>query len=221
MSKLLIVDDEAGIREVIREYAQHKHNFDVDEAQDGIQALTLVNENMYDLIVLDIMMPNMDGFSFMRELRRFRDVPVIMLSARGQEYDKLLGFELGVDDYVVKPFSPNELMARIQAVLKRHETPQANVYVFDGLRVDVSARNVYLDDVKINLTPKEFDLLVFMIRHKNTALARELILENVWNYTYFGDDRTIDTHIKMLRRNLKTYRHFIVTVRGTGYNFEV
>jgi two-component system response regulator ResD len=221
MSKLLIVDDEAGIREVIREYAQLKHQFDVDEAKDGREALDKVRQNSYDLIVLDIMMPNMDGFTFMREMKRLADIPVIMLSARGQEYDKLLGFELGVDDYVVKPFSPNELMARVQAVLKRHESPQALQYQFEGLTIDVSGRNVLVDDRRLALTPKEFDLLLYLVRHKNKALSREILLENVWNYTYFGDDRTIDTHVKMLRRNLGKYRNFIVTVRGTGYKFEV
>jgi two-component system, OmpR family, response regulator ResD len=221
MTKILIVDDEAGIREVIREYAQLKHHFHVTEASNGQEALNQVMKDHFDLIVLDIMMPVMDGFTFVREMRKHKMIPVIMLSARGQEYDKLMGFELGIDDYVVKPFSPNELMARINAVLKRHAVPTQDEYQFAGLTVDVLARNVFIDQKKVTLTPKEFDLLVFMIRNKNTALSREVLLENVWNYSYFGDDRTIDTHIKMLRRNLGPYRDFIVTVRGLGYKFEV
>lgn len=221
MTKILIVDDEAGIREVIREYAQLKHQFYVEEASNGEEALRKIQTEHFDLIILDIMMPVMDGFTFMHEMKKIKSVPVIMLSARGQEYDKLMGFELGVDDYVVKPFSPNELMARIHAVLKRHAQPSQDAYHFEGLHVDVLARNVYINEKKLALTPKEFDLLVFMIRHKNTALTREVLLENVWNYSYFGDDRTIDTHVKMLRRNLGDYRHLIVTVRGMGYKFEV
>ena len=221
MAKLLIVDDEAKIREVVKEYAMLMHEFEVEEAENGHVALQMVNQNDYDLIVLDIMMPVMDGFTACREIKKIKNIPVIMLSARDEEYDKLHGFDLGVDDYVVKPFSPKELMARINAVLKRNTDKEHNKYQFEGLEVDIDARDVYINKQKITLTPKEFDLLVYLIKNKNTAINREILLEKVWNYSYFGDDRTVDTHIKMLRHNLKEYRKFIVTVRGTGYKFEI
>ncbi len=221
MAKLLIVDDEAKIREVVKEYAMLMHEYEVEEAENGHVALQMVNQNDYDLIVLDIMMPVMDGFTACREIKKVKNIPVIMLSARDEEYDKLHGFDLGVDDYVVKPFSPKELMARINAVLKRNTDKEHNKYQFEGLEVDIDARDVYINKQKITLTPKEFDLLVYLIKNKNTAINREILLEKVWNYSYFGDDRTVDTHIKMLRHNLKEYRKFIVTVRGTGYKFEI
>jgi DNA-binding response OmpR family regulator len=221
MAKLLIVDDEAKIREVVKEYAMLMHEYEVEEAENGHVALQMVNQNDYDLIVLDIMMPVMDGFTACREIKKIKNIPVIMLSARDEEYDKLHGFDLGVDDYVVKPFSPKELMARINAVLKRNTDKEHNKYQFEGLEVDIDARDVYINKQKITLTPKEFDLLVYLIKNKNTAINREILLEKVWNYSYFGDDRTVDTHIKMLRHNLKEYRKFIVTVRGTGYKFEI
>jgi two-component system, OmpR family, response regulator ResD len=221
MAKLLIVDDEAKIREVVKEYAMLIHEYEVDEAENGFIALQKVIKNDYDLIVLDIMMPVMDGFTACKEIKKIKNIPVIMLSARDEEYDKLHGFDLGVDDYVVKPFSPKELMARINAVIKRNSEKEHNRYVFESLDVDIDARDVFIDKQKITLTPKEFDLLVYLIRNKNTAINREMLLEKVWNYSYFGDDRTVDTHIKMLRHNLKEYRKFIVTVRGTGYKFEV
>ena len=221
MAKLLIVDDEAKIREVVKEYAMLMHEYEVEEAENGHVALQMVNQNDYDLIVLDIMMPVMDGFTACREIKKVKNIPVIMLSARDEEYDKLHGFDLGVDDYVVKPFSPKELMARINAVLKRNTDKEHNKYQFEGLEVDIDARDVYINKQKITLTPKEFDLLVYLIKNKNTAITREILLEKVWNYSYFGDDRTVDTHIKMLRHNLKEYRKFIVTVRGTGYKFEI
>ena len=221
MAKLLIVDDEAKIREVVKEYAMLMHEYEVEEAENGHVALQMVNQNDYDLIVLDIMMPVMDGFTACREIKKIKNIPVIMLSARDEEYDKLHGFDLGVDDYVVKPFSPKELMARINAVLKRNTDKEHNKYQFEGLEVDIDARDVYINKQKITLTPKEFDLLVYLIKNKNTAINREILLEKVWNYSYFGDDRTVDTHIKMLRHNLKEYRKFIVTVRGTVYKFEI
>ena len=221
MAKLLIVDDEAKIREVVKEYAMLMHEYEVEEAENGHVALQMVNQNDYDLIVLDIMMPVMDGFTACREIKKIKNIPVIMLSARDEEYDKLHGFDLGVDDYVVKPFSPKELMARINAVLKRNTDKEHNKYQFEGLEVDIDARDVFINKQKITLTPKEFDLLVYLIKNKNTAINREILLEKVWNYSYFGDDRTVDTHIKMLRHNLKEYRKFIVTVRGTGYKFEI
>ncbi len=220
MPRLLIVDDEVKIREVVKEYAILS-GYDVVEANDGVEAIERFQESHFDCVVLDIMMPRMDGYSTCREMRKIRRVPIIMLSARHEEYDKLLGFELGVDDYVVKPFSPKELMARINVVIDRNTEKAQTSYDFEGLNVNVDARVVSVDGEKILLTPKEFDLLLYLIINKNTAIHREVLLENVWNYNYFGDDRTVDTHIKMLRHNLGEYRKFIVTVRGTGYKFEV
>jgi two-component system, OmpR family, response regulator ResD len=220
MAKLLIVDDEFNIRHVVKEYAL-ANNHDIDEAENGADALRKVTQTDYDVVILDIMMPKMDGFTACREIKKVKDVPIIILSARQEEYDKLKGFELGVDDYVIKPFSPKELMARINVVIGRHKNSANTILAFGGLSVDEAARNVYIDEVRINLTPKEFDLLLYMIKNKNVALSREVLLENVWNYTFFGDDRTVDTHIKMLRHSLKHYRDYIKTVRGMGYKFEV
>lgn len=220
MAKLLIVDDEFNIRHVVKEYAM-ANNHDIDEADNGAEALRKVAQTDYDVIILDIMMPKMDGFTACREIKKVKDVPIIILSARQEEYDKLKGFELGVDDYVIKPFSPKELMARINVVIGRHKNANNTILAFGGLSVDEAARNVYIDEVRINLTPKEFDLLLYMIKNKNIALSREVLLENVWNYTFFGDDRTVDTHVKMLRHSLKHYRDYIKTVRGMGYKFEV
>lgn len=220
MAKLLIVDDEFNIRHVVKEYAL-ANNHDIDEADNGADALRKVAQTDYDVIILDIMMPKMDGFTACREIKKVKDVPIIILSARQEEYDKLKGFELGVDDYVIKPFSPKELMARINVVIGRHKSASNTILAFGGLSVDEAARNVYIDEVRINLTPKEFDLLLYLIKNKNVALSREVLLENVWNYTFFGDDRTVDTHVKMLRHSLKHYRDYIKTVRGMGYKFEV
>ncbi|MBE6035056.1 response regulator transcription factor [Aminipila sp.] len=222
MSKLLIVDDEIKIREVIREYAEF-NNHEVDEAADGMEAIGLCKLNDYDLIILDVMMPKLDGFSTCKELRKFKDTPVIMLSARGEEYDKLFGFELGVDDYVVKPFSPKELMARVHAVLARKSFAQMaeqEVLNFKGLSINIPARTVLVDGEKIELTPKEYDLLFYLAKNCNLALSRDKLLSDIWGYDFFGDDRTIDTHIKNLRNNLGPYRDFIVTLRGVGYKFE-
>ncbi|QAT43549.1 response regulator transcription factor [Aminipila luticellarii] len=222
MSKLLVVDDEVKIREVIREYAEF-NNYEVDEAADGMEAIGLCKLNEYDLIILDVMMPKLDGFSTCKELRKFKDTPVIMLSARGEEYDKLFGFELGVDDYVVKPFSPKELMARVHAVLTRKASAQPeeqDVLNFKGLSINIPARTVLVDGEKIELTPKEYDLLFYLAKNCNLALSRDKLLSDIWGYDFFGDDRTIDTHIKNLRNNLGPYRDFIVTLRGVGYKFE-
>ncbi len=222
MSKLLIVDDEIKIREVIREYAEF-NGYEVDEAADGMEAIGLCKLNEYDLIILDVMMPKLDGFSTCKELRKFKDTPVIMLSARGEEYDKLFGFELGVDDYVVKPFSPKELMARVHAVLARKASVQLaeqDVLNFKGLAINIPARTVLVDGEKIELTPKEYDLLFYLAKNCNLALSRDKLLSDIWGYDFFGDDRTIDTHIKNLRNNLGPYRDFIVTLRGVGYKFE-
>ena len=222
MKRLLIVDDEEKIREVIKEYAEFS-GYEADEAADGMTAIGLVKLNDYDLIIMDVMMPKLDGFSAIKEIQKFKNVPVIMLSARGEEYDKLFGFELGVDDYVVKPFSPKELMARVNAVLSRVENKDKNTVIieqYDGLEVNVAARSVSVDGKKIELTPKEYDLLFYMIKNKNIALSREQLLEDIWGFDFYGDDRTIDTHVKNLRNNLGPYRDFIVTLRGVGYKFE-
>ncbi len=222
MYKLLVVDDEPKIREIIREYAEFA-GYEVDEAEDGMVALGLCKLNDYDLIVMDIMMPKLDGFSACKEIKKIKDIPMIMLSARGEEYDKLFGFELGIDDYVVKPFSPKELMARINVVITRHKgASQAaqSVLKFEGLEINVPARTVSVDGKRVELTPKEYDLLFYLIENKNIALSRDKLLSDIWGYDFFGDDRTIDTHIKNLRNNLGEYRKFIVTLRGVGYKFE-
>lgn len=223
MAKLLIVDDEQKIREVIREYSEF-NGYEVEEAADGMTAVGLCKLNNYDLIILDVMMPKLDGFSACKEIKKHKDIPIIMLSARSEEYDKLFGFELGIDDYVVKPFSPKELMARINAVLMRRSrqfpAAPAGTIDFDGLSVNIAARTVYVDGEKIELTPKEYDLLFYLIENRNIALSRNKLLQDIWGYDFFGDDRTIDTHIKNLRNNLGPYRDYIVTLRGVGYKFE-
>lgn len=221
MTRLLICDDEKNIREVVHEYAI-LNGYEADEASDGMEALDLVNKNDYDCVILDIMMPKLDGFSACKQIKKIKNIPIIMLSARQEEYDKLFGFELGVDDYVVKPFSPKELMARVKVVLDRSGKQKNKILSFDDgkLVIDVSGRSVSVDGEKVNLTPKEIDLLLYMTDNLNTALSRTKLLEEVWNYDYFGDDRTVDTHIKMLRKNLGPYRDHIVTVRGMGYKFE-
>lgn len=222
MSKILIVDDEVNIRRVVKEYAEFE-GYGVAEAENGMEAIELVKENDYDLIVMDVMMPKLDGFSTCKEIKKYKTIPVIMLSARGEEYDKLFGFELGIDDYVVKPFSPKELMARIKAVIKRNSRTESEVpdkFTFDGLEIDIAGREVYVDGHKASMTPKEYDLLFFLVKNKNLAMTRDRLLEEVWGYDFFGDDRTVDTHIKMLRNSLGPYRKFIVTLRGMGYKFE-
>lgn len=221
--KVLIVDDEEMIRGVLKEYIEFEGN-EAYEAADGMEAVRLCRDNDYDVILMDVMMPKLDGFSAVKEIKKFKDIPVIMLSARGEEYDKLFGFEIGVDDYVTKPFSPKEVMARINAVTKRHsaagENANPDVYKFEGLTVDMVGRNVYVDGEKAELTPKEYEILFYFIKNKGIALTREKLLYDVWGFDFYGDDRTVDTHIKMLRANLKQYRKFIVTLRGLGYKFE-
>ena len=227
MNKLLVVDDEQRIREMIRKYAEFE-GYEVEEAQDGMQAVTMCRSNDYDLIVMDVMMPVLDGFSASREILKQKSIPIIMLSARGEEYDKLHGFETGVDDYVVKPFSPKELMMRIHAVLKRTHRIKANenaerpkaVFKYEGLQVDFTARVVTIDNNRIDMTPKEYALLFYFIKNKGIALTREMLIKNVWGYDFYGDDRTLDTHIKLLRKSLKEYSRLIVTLRGVGYRFE-
>lgn len=224
MYKLLVVDDEAKIREVIREYSEF-NGYEVTEAEDGMTAVGLCKLNDYDLIIMDIMMPKLDGFSACKEIKKIKDIPIIMLSARSEEYDKLFGFELGIDDYVIKPFSPKELMARVQAVLARRsstDTPETpEVMEFGGLTINIPSRIVTVDGERIDLTPKEYDLLFYLVENKNIALSRDKLLSDIWGYDFFGDDRTIDTHIKNLRNSLGPYRDYIVTLRGVGYKFEV
>lgn len=226
MYRILVVDDEENIREVIKEYAEFEGH-QVSEACDGMQAVEMVKNNDYDIIIMDVMMPRLDGYSACKEIRKIKQIPVLMLSARGEEYDKLFGFELGIDDYVVKPFSPKEVMARVNAIVKRNSgaaaaaaAPAPETVKFGGLEINFTSRDVYIDGVKANLTPKEYDLLFYLVRNKNIALTRNKLLEEVWGYDFFGDDRTIDTHIKMLRNNLGPYRNYIVTLRGMGYKFE-
>ena len=223
MAKILIVDDEAKIREVIREYAQF-NKYETDEAEDGMQAVGKCLNNDYDLIIMDIMMPRLDGYSACKEIRKQKDIPIIMLSARGEEYDKLFGFELGIDDYVVKPFSPKELMARVAAVLARKqrsaEAAKQTLLVSEGLEVNTDSRTVTVDGVKVDCTLKEYEILAYLMRNKNIALSRDRMLQDIWGYDFFGDDRTIDTHIKNLRGRLGKYRDKITTVRGVGYKFE-
>ena len=222
MYKLLVVDDEPKIREVIREYAEF-NGYEVTEAEDGMSAVGLCKLNKYDLVILDIMMPKLDGFTACKEIKKISDVPIIMLSARGEEYDKLFGFELGIDDYIVKPFSPKELMARVNVVLERRNSvskDNSSVLTFDGLEINIAARTVSVDGKRVELTPKEYDLLFYLIKNKNIALSRDKLLSDIWGYDFFGDDRTIDTHIKNLRNNLGPYRDFIVTLRVVGYKFE-
>ncbi len=222
--KVLVVDDEEMIRNVLREYIEFDGG-EAFEAADGMEAVKMCKDNDYDIILMDIMMPKLDGFSAVKEIKKTKNIPVIMLSARGEEYDKLFGFEIGADDYVTKPFSPKELIARIHAVLKRNEQKKeeqsADVVQFEGLTIDMAGRNVYVDGEKAELTPKEYEILFYFVKNKGIALTREKLLMDVWGFDFYGDDRTVDTHIKMLRSNLKQYRKFIVTLRGLGYKFEV
>lgn len=220
MSKLLIVDDEFRIRELIKKYAIYE-GYQVSEAENGIEAVNLCKTNQFDLIVMDIMMPQLDGFSAVEQIRKSENTPIIMLSALGEEYDRIKGFELGVDDYVVKPFSPKELMLRINAVIKRcSKSENTDQFIYKDLCVDFSARTVEINGERINMTPKEYDLFFFMVKNKGLALTRETLISKVWGYDFFGDDRTLDTHIKLLRKSLKEYAGLVVTLRGVGYRFE-
>ncbi|MGN0745699.1 MAG: response regulator transcription factor [Aristaeellaceae bacterium] len=219
---LLVVDDESRIRDLIRKYAVFE-GYEVEEAADGMAAIDMCRTRHYDLIIMDVMMPELDGFSACREIRKTSQVPMIMLSARGEEYDRIHGFELGVDDYVVKPFSPRELMMRVGAILKRSGTvaePVKDVVTIGGLTVDFTARMVTLNGEPVDLSPKEYDLLFYMVRNRGIALTREKLISEVWGYDFFGDDRTLDTHIKLLRRRLGDMADRITTLRGVGYRFE-
>ncbi len=221
MAKLLIVDDEQKIREMIRKYAVFEGH-QVFEASDGFTAVQMAEENNYDLIIMDVMMPELDGFSAVKAIRKFKQTPVIMLSARGEEYDRIHGFEVGIDDYVVKPFSVKELMMRVQAILARggNYSNESNTVSFEGLTLDYSARVVTIDGNRVDLSPKEYELLFYLAKNKNIALSRERLITEIWGYDYYGDDRTLDTHIKLLRKSLGKYQKFIVTVRGVGYRFD-
>ncbi len=224
MAKILVVDDEFRIRQIIRKYAEFE-GYEVEEAVDGMQAIEICRKKEFDLIIMDVMMPELDGFSACREIRKFRDTPIIMLSARGEEYDKIHGFELGSDDYVVKPFSPKELMMRVGAVIKRsgstdQKSGKRDVFTYKGLEVDFTARIVTIDGKRVEMTPKEYELFFYMVRNKGIALTRESLISEVWGYDFFGDERTLDTHIKLLRKSLGEYSKCIVTLRGVGYRFE-
>lgn len=224
MYKILTVDDEERIRGLIRKYAEFEGH-EVTEAADGMEAIKLCREQDFDIIIMDIMMPELDGFSACREIRKFKQTPIIMLSARGEEYDKINGFELGIDDYVVKPFSPKELMLRIDAVMKRSKAkaePESTNEIVEigGLKADITARLVYVDGKRVDMSPKEYDLFFYMLKNRNIALSREKLITEVWGYDFYGDDRTLDTHIKLLRKSLGEYSRLIVTLRGVGYRFE-
>ena len=227
MYHILVADDEMRIRSVIRKYAEFEGHT-VTEAGDGMEAVLLCRREKFDIIILDIMMPELDGFSACKEIRKISDTPIIMLSARGEEYDKISGFEAGADDYVVKPFSPRELMLRVEAVLKRSKrtktaAPSENEIVefADGaLRVDLTARIVYIDGKRVEMSPKEYDLFFYLIRNRNIALSREKLISEVWGYDFYGDARTLDTHVKLLRKSLGRFSDYIVTLRGVGYRFE-
>lgn len=217
--KILVCDDEALIRNVIKEYLTLE-NYEVLEAENGLEAIDIIQENDVDLVVMDIMMPKMDGYQAVREIKKIKDVPFIMLSARNEEFDKLIGFDIGIDDYVTKPFSPKELIARIKAVTKRTKGEEAT-YRYETLVLDDLAHEVTIDGEAVVLTPKEYDLLKYFMQNKNIALSRDTILSNIWGYDFYGDERTVDTHVKTLRNNLGRYRDSIKTVRGMGYKFDV
>ncbi len=230
MYNILVVDDESRIRTIIKKYAEFEGHT-VTEAADGMEAVLRCREGGFDIVIMDIMMPELDGFSAVREIRKSSGVPIIMLSARGEEYDKINGFGLGIDDYVVKPFSPKELMMRIEAVMKRVKRgggdapdghrPHEIVEIDDGgLRADITARLVYIDGERVDMSPKEYDLFFYLLANRNIALSRETLLREVWGYDFYGDARTLDTHIKLLRKSLGRYSDRVVTLRGVGYRFE-
>jgi DNA-binding response OmpR family regulator len=225
MVKILIVDDESDIRGVIREYAEFE-GYEAFEAENGMEAVRLCREQDFDIVVMDAMLPKLDGFSACKEIKKVKDIPLLMLSARGEEYDKLFGFEMGVDDYVVKPFSPKELMARVNVIVSRYQGRRAlpgegGQLVFDGLKIDEAGHNVFVDGQKADLTPKEYELLVYLAVNQGIALTRGKLLSALWGYEFLGDDRTVDAQIKLLRSKLGPYRDYIVTLRGVGYKFEV
>ena len=221
MKKILVVDDEEQIRSIIRKYGEFE-GYEIAEAVDGMDAITKVRDMDYDVIIMDVMMPELDGFSACSEIKKIKDIPVIMLSARGEEYDRIHGFEAGVDDYVVKPLSPKELMMRVDVVTSRAkgDNASADIFKYEGLEVNFTARTVSIDGKRIDMSPKEYELLFYLVKNKNIALEREKLITEVWGYDYYGDDRTLDTHIKLLRNSLGEYRKLLVTLRGVGYRFE-
>jgi DNA-binding response OmpR family regulator len=223
MEKILVVDDEEKIRAIIRKYGEFE-GYEVTEACDGMEAIEICKNEDFDVIILDVMMPELDGFSTCGEIKKFKDIPVIMLSARGEEYDRIHGFELGIDDYVVKPFSPKELMMRVKVVIGRNSDKSVQngheIFQKEGLTVDFTSRTVTVNGQRADMSPKEYDLLFYMVKNRNIALSREKLITEVWGYDYYGDDRTLDTHIKLLRSSLGDYRKFLVTLRGVGYRFE-
>jgi two-component system response regulator ResD len=222
-NRILVVDDEEKIRTIIRKYAEFE-GYQVTEAASGMEAVSLCRKQDFDMMIMDIMMPELDGFSAVREIRKRKDIPALMLSARGEEYDKIHGFEVGADDYVVKPFSPRELMMRVNVILQRNGKKDAGVrrvtFTHEGLVVDFTARTVQVDGETVELSPKTYDLLFYLVKNRGIALTREQLISNVWGYDFFGDDRTLDTHVKLLRSSLGKYRDLIVTLRGVGYRFE-
>lgn len=226
MEKILVVDDEEAIRHGIREFAEFE-GYKVVEAGDGSEAVHMCEQENFDLIIMDIMMPKIDGFTAYKEIKKKKDIPVLMLSARGEEYDKLYGFELGIEDYVVKPFSLKELMARVKVIIRRRKSTEEgkagrdrNILEFEGLSMNISGRKVSIRGQRVNMTPKEYDLLFFLASHEDIVFSREELLEQIWGFDFYGDGRTVDSHIKMLRHSLGEYRKFIVTHRGVGYKFE-
>lgn len=221
MYNILIVDDEAKIRELIKKYAVFEGH-KVTEAANGMEAVEICRKQDFDIVIMDVMMPELDGFSACREIKKIKNIPMLMLSARGEEYDKIHGFEIGIDDYVVKPFSPKELMLRIEAIIRRSGklTSENDVVEVDGLKINFTARIVSVDEQKIDMSPKEYDLLFYLVKNRGKALTREQILTEVWGYDYYGDDRTLDTHIKLIRKQLGDYAKCIVTLRGVGYRFD-
>ncbi len=222
MYRILVVDDEQNIRNIVKKYAAFEGH-EITEAENGIQAIEICHKAVFDIIIMDVMMPELDGFSACREIRKFCQTPVLMLSARGEEYDRIHGFEIGVDDYVVKPFSPRELMMRIDAILKRSmraSVPQDDIFEYEKLQINFAAHIVRVNGQKVSLSPKEYELLKYMVKNRNIALSREKLIMDVWGYDFYGDDRTVDTHVKLLRKNLGEYGRLIVTLRGVGYRFE-
>lgn len=223
MKRILVVDDEEKIRTIIRKYGEYE-GYEITEAKDGAEAVRICETQDFDVVILDVMMPESDGFSTCREIKKGKDIPVIMLSARGEEYDRIHGFEVGVDDYVVKPFSPKELMMRVKVVISRNQGKEEkqgrDVFVKEGLEVDFTGRTVSVDGKRIDMSPREYDLLFYLVRNRNIALERGTLINAVWGYDYYGDERTLDTHVKLLRSSLGEYRKFLVTLRGVGYRFE-
>ncbi len=219
--RILLVDDEARLREMLKTYIAHE-GYDVVEASDGKEAIELFHSQEYTLVILDVMLPQVDGWTVCREIRRTSQVPIIMLTARGEEYDRLFGFDLGVDDYIVKPFSPKELLARMKAIIRRSEQSNDNLgrIVIQGLEIELGSRSVLVDGNELALTPREYDLLSFFAQHQNQVFTREQLLDVVWGYDFAGDSRTVDTHVKMLRERLGDYRRFLITVWGVGYKFQ-